>query len=81
MSVLLLIGAIETFVCWFTGTLVRKRGGMADYQAHSVKFRSVLSVVYLGREVLKKAFKMTKKEFTLVLNNLINMAAARRRRG
>lgn len=75
MSVLLLIGAIATFVCWFTGILVRKRGGMADYQAHSAKFTSVLSVVYLGREALKKTFKMTKKEFTLVLKNLINMAA------
>ena len=61
MSILLLIAAIATLICWIAGTLVRKNGNASDFQAHSAKFTSILSVVYLGREALRKQYKMTQE--------------------
>lgn len=39
----------------------------ADYQVQSAKFRNALSLVYLGKEVLRKPLKITKKFFKKVL--------------
>ena len=77
MKVLLLIAAIATFACWLAGLFTRLYGDAASYQAHSSKFISVLSSVYLGREALKKGFKITKKQFISILRILfdINIAA------
>lgn len=63
MRVLLLVAAIATLICWIAGIFVRKKGYAADYQAHSAKFTSALSIVYLGCEVLRKPLHMTKKSF------------------
>ena len=77
MKVLLLIAAIATFACWLAALFTRLYGDAASYQAHSSKFISVLSSVYLGREALKKEFKITKKQFISILRILfdINIAA------
>ena len=64
MAVLLLIAAIATFISWIAGILTRKRNKASDYQAHSAKFKNVLSIEYLGCEVLRRGFKICITEFT-----------------
>jgi hypothetical protein len=76
MNILLLIAAIATFACWLSGIFIRQTGAAADYQAHSSKFTSALSNVYLGREALKKNFCIIKKQFTIVLKLLFEIGAA-----
>jgi hypothetical protein len=77
MKALLLIAAIATFACWLAGLFTRQKGEASDYQAHSSKFTSALSNVYLGREALKKGFRIGAKQFENVLQLLfsINVAA------
>jgi len=74
MKILLLIAAIATFACWLAGLFTKQSGTAADYQAHSSKFTSVLSSVYLGREALKKGFYIVKKQFTIVLQLLFDIS-------
>lgn len=70
MKVLLLIAAIATFACWLAGLSTRQKGNAADFQAHSSKFTSVLSSVYLGRESLKKGLNITMRQFQKILQLL-----------
>ena len=71
MGVLLLIAAIATFACWLAGITALARGKAADYQAHSAKFTSVLSIVYLGCEVLKRKFYINNKEYKRAIEQII----------
>ena len=70
MKILLLIAAVATFTCWLGAIITRQTGAAADYQAHSSKFKSVLSSVFLGREALKKGIKVTKKQFAILIHHL-----------
>jgi Transposase DDE domain len=77
MSILLLIAAIATFGCWLAGIFTQQEGKAAEFQAHSSKYRGILSTVYLGRESLKKGFRIGTLQFKkiLVLLFYINVAA------
>jgi hypothetical protein len=55
MAILLLIAAIATFAAWLAGLISTLIGKARDFQAHSAKFTRSLSMVYLGREIIKKA--------------------------
>lgn len=63
MNILLLIAALATFAAWLGGLFTITMGKAADFQAHSAKFTTVLSTVFLGREALKKGIQMTRQEF------------------
>lgn len=52
-EVLLLIGALATLQLWLVGLAARARGWMSHFQANTERRRAVLSVTFLGREVLK----------------------------
>ena len=54
MAILLLIAAIATWAAWIAGLITTLKGDASDFQAHSAKFTNSLSMVYLGREALKK---------------------------
>jgi len=54
MTVLLLIAAIATFASWIAGVFTTYIGKATDFQAHSAKFKSALSKVFLGGRPLKK---------------------------
>lgn len=54
MAILLLIAAVATFAAWLAGISTIAQGKAADFQAHSAKFTTALSIVYLGREAIKK---------------------------
>lgn len=73
MAILLLIAAIATFAAWLAGVLTIHHGKAADFQAHSAKFTSSLSIVYLGREVIKKQLEISYSELILALKILLQM--------
>jgi hypothetical protein len=73
MSVLLLIAAIATFAAWITGLITAFTGKAADFQAHSAKFTRSLSMVYLGREAIKKQLVISESQFFNALNLLLQM--------
>lgn len=77
MKVLLLISAVATFACWLAGIFTRQKGEAAAFQAHSSKYTGVLSVVYLGREALRKGMRINAKQFKKMLKLLfeVNIAA------
>jgi hypothetical protein len=72
MKILLLVAAIATFICWIAGIHGKNKGIASDFQVHSAKFKS-LSIVYLGKEILKREFKITKNEFLHTLNLLFDL--------
>lgn len=67
MNILLLVAALATFAAWLAGLFIITIGKAADYQAHSAKFTSVLSKVYLGREALKKKIPILHEQFNQLL--------------
>jgi hypothetical protein len=67
MNILLLIAAIATFIAWLAGIYITDIGKASDFQAHSSKFTSVLSKVYLGRKALKRRICLSKEAFEHVL--------------
>lgn len=73
MSILLLIAAIATFGAWLAGLFIKASGKAADFQAHSAKFTSVLSTVFLGREALKKGLHIEEKQFNNALQTLYQL--------
>lgn len=71
MAILLLIAAIATFSAWLAGLITIYQGKASDFQAHSAKFTRSLSVVYLGREVLKRNKLFSKAEWRFALKELL----------
>ena len=74
MNILLLIGAIANFIAWLAGLFIKSIGKAADFQAHSAKFTSALSYVFLGRRVLKKKLPMSQVQFESTLEMLAQNA-------
>lgn len=62
MDILLLIAAIATFAAWIAGLVTQMMGKASDFQAHSAKFTRSLSIVYLGREALKKQLVISRAQ-------------------
>ncbi len=79
MNILLLIAAIVTFIAWLAGAFVKNIGKAADFQAHSAKFNSVLSYVFLGRRALKKSISCSWEKFLYLLNELCKQATMTQR--
>lgn len=73
MEILLLIAAIATFAAWLAGLITTLTGKAADFQAHSAKFTRSLSMVYLGREVLKKHPVFSKTQLLSAYKLLLQM--------
>lgn len=69
-NVLLLIAAIASFACLMVGIQMKYEGRASDFQSHSSKCISALSILFLGREAIKKKVKTTKKQFLFFLRNL-----------
>lgn len=73
MDILLLISAIATFAAWIAGLITILAGKASDFQAHSAKFTQSLSVVYLGRETIKKKFIVSNTDVIKAFNALASM--------
>ena len=63
MNILLLIAALATFTAWLAGLFTKSIGKASDFQAHSAKFTSVISYVFLGRRAIKKKITMSQEQF------------------
>ena len=55
LALLLLIGALALFVLWLVGQVAVHRNLSPQYQANTTTHRRVLSVVYLGQQVIRRA--------------------------
>lgn len=73
MDILLLIAAIATFAAWIAGLITVSKGMASDFQAHSAKFTNSLSLVYLGREAIKKNLIVTALQVVNAINTLASM--------
>ena len=52
-EVLLLIATLATLLLWLIGLAAKAHGWMRHFQANTERRRAVLSIVFLGREVLR----------------------------
>jgi hypothetical protein len=66
MNILLLIAAIATLAAWIAGLFIKNIGKASDFQAHSAKVSSALSILFLGRRALKKGLCMSQNN-TIIL--------------
>ena len=73
MAILLLIAAIATWAAWLAGIITISTGKASDFQAHSAKFTQSLSIVYLGREALKKQPLISYTQLLNAINTLPSM--------
>jgi hypothetical protein len=73
MAILLLIAAIATWAAWLAGIITTLAGKASDFQAHSAKFTHSLSLVYLGREALKKQLVVSRAQLVNALNTWTSM--------
>ena len=73
MAILLLIAAIATWAAWLAGLITLLTGKASDFQAHSAKFTQSLSVVYLGREAIKKQLVISHAQLINAINSLAMM--------
>ncbi len=55
LAILLLILALALLVLWLIGSIAKARGLMRHYQANTVRHREVLSVIFLGIRIIKRA--------------------------
>lgn len=81
LNILLLIAAIATFAAWLAGLFTMMQGKASHFQAHSAKFKKVLSIVFLGREVLKRGVSLTLQQYLNTLLLLFQLAANTQQEG
>jgi hypothetical protein len=76
LQMLLLIASLATFVLWILGTMAKHSGQHWQYQANTVKDKSVLSVIYLGLRVANdKRFILYESDITKAAETLWEMAS------
>jgi Transposase DDE domain len=73
MAILLLIAAIATWAAWLAGLITTLKGNASDFQAHSAKFTNSLSMVYLGREAIKKKLIVSTLQVVNAIKTLASM--------
>ena len=54
----LLLAALASLLAWIVGYCAEKKGLQHQFQANSIKYRRVLSLFYLGCQVIRKRIKM-----------------------
>lgn len=54
LEVLLLIAALACLICWLISLSAKKRNKHLDYQSNTIKNRNVLSVIYLGCQLIRR---------------------------
>lgn len=58
IQVLLLIAALASFIAWLTGWVAEKNNLHYQFQSNTIKTRRVLSLFYLGCQVIKRKIKI-----------------------
>jgi len=71
LEVLLLIGALAALVLWLTGLAAQFKGWARHFQANTVTDRTVLSMGFLGKEVLKtERFEIRRRDMARAMKQL-----------
>jgi hypothetical protein len=70
IEVLLLIAALACLVCWLISLNAKKNNHHLDYQSNTIKNRNVLSVIYLGCQIIRRneefSFEMLKEAYFML---------------
>lgn len=74
INILLLIAAIATLAAWIAGLFIKTAGNASDFQAHSAKNTTALSIVFLGRRALKKGLSINTEQLQNMLRMLYQYA-------
>lgn len=70
-DILLLIASITLFLLWLIGYCAKKEKLHYQYQANTTRHRNVLSIIYLGLEVMRREpSKITPGKIQMALQNL-----------
>ena len=70
---LLLIGMLATWTTWLIGKIAQSKQWHWRYQANTVKTRNVLSLFFLGGEIIKRATtQFTRQEYLDALKSVRN---------
>lgn len=68
LNILLLIAALATVCLWLVGLYARQAGWHRHFQANTVKDRNVLSLVFLGLQVIQR------KDYIMQMTELIRLS-------
>jgi Transposase DDE domain len=69
IEILLLVAMLASFIAWLTGYLAEKNGLHLQFQSNTVKNRRVLSLFFLGCQVIRRKIKIPIN----MLENAINV--------
>ncbi len=71
LNIILLIGAITMFLLWILGTIVKNKKIHYQYQANTIRNRTVLSNFMLGWQVIEeKRYKFRKNEIIQAIKSI-----------
>lgn len=72
IEVLLLIAALACLTCWLLAISAKRTNLQYDFQSNSIRNRNVLSVIYLGCQIVRRniifEFEVIKKAYFTLLN-------------
>lgn len=68
LNILLLIAALATVCLWLVGLYAKQQGWHRHFQANTVKDRNVLSIVFLGLQVLQR------KDYIIQMTEFISLS-------
>src|SRR3990167_8436647 len=72
IEILLLIAMLASFVAWLTGWVGEKQELQYQFQSNSVKIRRVLSLFFLGCQIIRKRITITMDALETALNRALS---------
>lgn len=78
LEVLLLIASLACLTCWLVSLNAIKDDTHLDYQSNSIKHRNVLSVIFLGCQLIRRKVKFTfseiKEAYYMLLEQIMEVS-------
>jgi len=69
-EILLLLASLATLLCWLVSLVAKAKNQHLDFQANTIKKRTVLSAIYLGCQLIRKRFDCTMGELKQAWHDL-----------
>lgn len=77
LGILLLIGALATFMTWLMGILTELKQWRRQYQSNTNKTRCVLSIFFIGYQVVKEnQLRLREREYEVAVSQVRDNALA-----
>ena len=71
LEILLLIGALAMFMLWLVGLAGENKSLQYNYQANTIKKHRVLSLIYLGMQIIKEdKYEITKDDLLIAIKQI-----------